>query len=141
MPKRRVSSAYSGHNGRCTTAGYEMLSFMDGFSGYHQRKMAEEDQEKTTFRTPIGNFSFNVMPFGCPSWKCSSIKLPIEALSFFLLFARAYSWKWGCLISPVYALSKNTISDGSIGWNWSSQLLYIYAETESASRDGSHASK
>lgn len=44
-----------------------MLSFMDGFSGYHQIKMAEEDQEKTTFRTPIGNFSFNVMPFGCPS--------------------------------------------------------------------------
>ena len=31
------------------TAGYEMYSLMDGFSGYNQIKIAPEDQEKTDF--------------------------------------------------------------------------------------------
>ncbi|XP_061945039.1 uncharacterized protein LOC133669048 [Populus nigra] len=38
-------------------------SFMDGFSGYNQIKMAEEDKEKTTFVTPWGTFCYKVMPF------------------------------------------------------------------------------
>jgi ribonuclease HI len=39
-------------------------SFMDGFSGYNQIRMAEEDKEKTTFVTPWGTFCYKVMPFG-----------------------------------------------------------------------------
>jgi hypothetical protein len=39
-------------------------SFMDGFSGYNQIKMAEEEKEKTTFVTPWGTFCYKVMPFG-----------------------------------------------------------------------------
>jgi len=46
------------------TAGYETLSFMDGFSGYNQIKLAEEDQEKTSFTTPWGTYFYVVMPFG-----------------------------------------------------------------------------
>ena len=46
------------------TAGHEMFSFMDGFSGYNQIRMAPEDAEKTAFRTPFGNFYYVVMPFG-----------------------------------------------------------------------------
>jgi hypothetical protein len=34
------------------TAQYSVFSFMDGFSGYNQIKMAPEDMEKTTFITP-----------------------------------------------------------------------------------------
>ncbi|KAL5570567.1 hypothetical protein UlMin_027142 [Ulmus minor] len=45
-------------------AGHKMFSFMDGFSGYNQIRMAPEDAEKTTFRTPFGNFHYVVMPFG-----------------------------------------------------------------------------
>ena len=44
-------------------AGYEMLSFMDGFSGYNQIKIKESDQHKIAFRTPWGNFCYKVMPF------------------------------------------------------------------------------
>ena len=33
-----------------------MFSFMDGYSGYNQIRMAAKDVEKTAFRTPIGNF-------------------------------------------------------------------------------------
>lgn len=46
------------------TAGHEMLSIMDGFSGYNQIKLAEEDQEKTSFTTPWGTYVVVVMPFG-----------------------------------------------------------------------------
>ena len=34
------------------TVGHKMLSFMDGFSGYNQIKMAEEDMEKASFIPP-----------------------------------------------------------------------------------------
>ena len=33
-------------------AGHALLSFMDGFFGYNQIKMASEDIEKTFFITP-----------------------------------------------------------------------------------------
>ncbi|KAH9319370.1 hypothetical protein KI387_021139, partial [Taxus chinensis] len=44
--------------------GSEMLSLLDGFSGYNQIKVAEEDCSKTTFTTPWGTFAYNRMPFG-----------------------------------------------------------------------------
>ena len=43
--------------------GREMFSFMDGFSGYNQIRIAPEDTEKTAFCTPFGNFHYVVMPF------------------------------------------------------------------------------
>ena len=46
------------------TAKHHMFSFMDGFSGYNQIRMAEEDMEKTTFVTIWGTFCYKVMPFG-----------------------------------------------------------------------------
>ena len=36
--------------------GNSMFSFMDGYSGYNQIRMAARDAEKTAFRTPIENF-------------------------------------------------------------------------------------
>ena len=46
------------------TTRHEMLTLMDGFSGYNQIKIAKEDQHKTTFTTPWGTFCYQVMPFG-----------------------------------------------------------------------------
>ena len=46
------------------TAKCKVFSFMDGFSGYNQIKMAPEDREKTSFITPWGAFCYIVMPFG-----------------------------------------------------------------------------
>ena len=40
------------------------FSFMDGFSGYNQIKMAEEDKTKTKFITHWGTYAYVVMPFG-----------------------------------------------------------------------------
>ena len=41
-----------------------LMSFMDGFSGYNQIKMAPRDMTKTTFTTEWGIYCYIVMPFG-----------------------------------------------------------------------------
>nr|XP_016504993.1 PREDICTED: uncharacterized protein LOC107822917 [Nicotiana tabacum] len=46
------------------TTGYEAMSFIDGSSGYNQIRMAQKDEELTTFRTPKGIYCYKVMPFG-----------------------------------------------------------------------------
>ena len=46
------------------TVGHPRMSFLDAFQGYHQIHLALDDQEKTTFVTPIGNYHYKVMPFG-----------------------------------------------------------------------------
>ncbi|GJT79286.1 reverse transcriptase domain-containing protein [Tanacetum coccineum] len=38
--------------------------FLDAYKGYHQIKMAKEDEEKTTFITSQGIFFYSKMPFG-----------------------------------------------------------------------------
>ena len=39
------------------------MSFLDTFQGYHQIPLALDDQEKTAFVTPIGNYHYKVMLF------------------------------------------------------------------------------
>ena len=46
------------------TVGHPRMSFLDAFQGYHQIPLALEDQEKTAFMTPVGNYHYKVMPFG-----------------------------------------------------------------------------
>ena len=40
------------------------MSFLDAFQGYHQNVLVVEDQEKTSFITPEGNYHHTVTPFG-----------------------------------------------------------------------------
>ena len=40
------------------------MSLLDVFQGYHQIPLALDDQKKTTFVTPVGNYHYKVMPFG-----------------------------------------------------------------------------
>jgi hypothetical protein len=51
-------------------AGHEMYIFGDGYKGYHQVKIAMEDQLKTTFTTPWGTFCYIIMSFGL----CNALK-------------------------------------------------------------------
>ena len=46
------------------TTGSELMSFMDGFSGYNQIKMATKDMTKTTSTVEWGIYYYTVMPFG-----------------------------------------------------------------------------
>ncbi|KAM1006239.1 hypothetical protein ACFX2A_003013 [Malus domestica] len=47
-----------------STAGCELLSFMDAYSGYNQILMNPPDQEHTAFTTDRGLYCYKVMPFG-----------------------------------------------------------------------------
>ena len=47
-----------------STSGYELLSFIDAFSGYNQILIHPEDQEKTSFITDRGLYCYKVTPFG-----------------------------------------------------------------------------
>ena len=40
------------------------MSFLDAFQEYHKIPLALDDQEMTTFVTPIRNYHYKVMPFG-----------------------------------------------------------------------------
>ncbi|GJQ93091.1 reverse transcriptase domain-containing protein [Tanacetum coccineum] len=44
--------------------GYSFKCFLDAYKGYHQIKMAKEDEEKTAFITSQGIFCYSKMSFG-----------------------------------------------------------------------------
>ncbi|GJU21756.1 reverse transcriptase domain-containing protein [Tanacetum coccineum] len=44
--------------------GYPLKCFLDAYKGYHQIKMAEDDEEKTAFITSQWIFCYTKMPFG-----------------------------------------------------------------------------
>jgi hypothetical protein len=47
-----------------STAGCDLLCFLDCYSRYHQIAIKEEDQEKTAFITPFGTYCYTTMSFG-----------------------------------------------------------------------------
>jgi ribonuclease HI len=47
-----------------STAGCDLLCFLDCYSGYHQIAIKEEDQEKTALITPFGAYCYTTMSFG-----------------------------------------------------------------------------
>ena len=46
------------------TASYQLLSFMDTYSGYNQILMYPSDEEHTSFITDLGLYYYRVMSFG-----------------------------------------------------------------------------
>jgi hypothetical protein len=47
-----------------TVTGSDMMSMLDGFSGYNHIAVATKDRHKTVFITPWGTYSYIRMPFG-----------------------------------------------------------------------------
>jgi hypothetical protein len=47
-----------------STAGCDLLCFLDCYSGYHQIAIKEEDQKKTAFITLFGAYCYTTMSFG-----------------------------------------------------------------------------
>ena len=47
-----------------STAGCDLLCFLDAYFGYHQISMCRADEDKTAFMMPFGVYSYTRMPFG-----------------------------------------------------------------------------
>ena len=58
-----------------STAGCELLFFLDCYSGYHQIALKKDDQIKTSFITPFGAYCYTTMSFGL-----KNVGLPTNAL-------------------------------------------------------------
>ena len=67
-----------------TVAGHEMYSFMEGFSGYNQVRMTEENQQKTTLVTKWGVFVVVVMMFGLKNAPITFQRMVMEIFEEFI---------------------------------------------------------
>jgi hypothetical protein len=63
-----------------STAGCDLLCFLGAFSGYHQIKMAKEDEEKTAFIMPCSAYCYIYMPFGLKNAGATFQRLMRKAL-------------------------------------------------------------
>nr|GEV29668.1 reverse transcriptase domain-containing protein [Tanacetum cinerariifolium] len=58
---------------------YPFNYFLDAYKGYHQIKIAKEDEEKTTFITSQGVFCYSKMPFGLKNIRATYQRLVDKA--------------------------------------------------------------
>ena len=65
-------------------AGHSFYCFLDGYSGYNQIVTAPDDQEKTTFTCPFGNFSYHRIPFGLCNALATCQRCMVRILSDFV---------------------------------------------------------
>jgi len=47
-----------------SASGYQLLRFLDAFSGYNQIRMHPRDERKTTFMTELSSYCYKVCPSG-----------------------------------------------------------------------------
>ena len=86
--------------------GQEVYSFTDGFSGYHQIRIAPEDRHKTTFAIEMGSFQYTVMPFGLKNAPAMFSRVVISAFKEFIhKFLEVYFDDW-----TIFGLLKDHIA-------------------------------
>jgi hypothetical protein len=85
--------------------GHEAYSFTDGFSGYHQIKIAVEDRYNTTFVTEWGSYQYKFMPFSLKNAPTIFSRVVIVAFKEFIhQFLEVYFDNW-----TVYNLFKDHV--------------------------------
>jgi hypothetical protein len=85
--------------------GHEAYSFTDGFLGYHQIKIAQEDRHKTTFTTEWGSYQYTVMLFGLKNAPTIFSRVVIETFKEFIhQFLEVYLDDW-----TIHSLVKNHV--------------------------------
>jgi hypothetical protein len=88
----RMCADYTGLNKACpridqvidSTAGSELLCFLDTYLGYHQIKMKESNKLATSFITPYGTYCYVTMLFGLknagPTYQRTMQKCPANQI-------------------------------------------------------------
>ena len=85
-----------------STAGHELLTFMDAFLRYNQIRMSEENQEKTTFVTSQGVYYYKVIPFKLKNAKATYQRLVNH------MFNKQIRWNIEVYIDDMLVKSKTT---------------------------------
>jgi hypothetical protein len=79
--------------------GREVESFIDGFSGYHQIRIAPEDGYKTTFSIDWGSYQYIVIPFGLNNAPTIFFRVAVGAFKDFIhKFLEVYLDDWTIFI-------------------------------------------
>jgi hypothetical protein len=86
-------------------SGKNFFSFLDGFSGYNQIKIAPQDQDKTTFTSPWGTFTYRVLPFGLCNAPATFQRAVLGIFSDMLNDSRKFLWM--ILILMVFLFRKH----------------------------------
>ena len=87
--------------------GQEAYSFIDGFLGYHQIKIAKEARHKTTFVTEWGSFQYTAMPFGLKNAPTNFSRVVVAVFKEYIhKFLEVYFDDW-----TVFCLIKKHIGD------------------------------
>jgi hypothetical protein len=85
---------------------HEAYSFIDGFSSYHQIKIAHEDRYKTTFAIEWGSYQYTSMSFGLKNAPTIFSRVVIVAFKEFIHhFLEVYLDDW-----TFYSLLKNHVA-------------------------------
>jgi hypothetical protein len=85
--------------------GHKAYSFTDGFLGYHQIKIAQEDIYKTTFVIEWGSYQYTVMSFGMKNAPAIFSRVVIVAFKEFIhAFLEVYLDDW-----TIYSLLKDHV--------------------------------
>ena len=88
-----------------SVGGQEMYSFTDGFSSYHQVRIAKENLHKMTFVTEWGCYQYTVMPFGLKNALAIFSRIVVVSFKDFIQkFIKVYFNDW-----IVFGLTKNHI--------------------------------
>jgi hypothetical protein len=81
---------------------HKVYSFIDGFSDYHQIKIAQEDRHKTTFSIKWGSYQYTFIPFGLKNAPTIFSRIVIVAFKEFIhQFIEVYLDDW-----TIYTLLK-----------------------------------
>ena len=84
-----------------------MYSFTNGFSGYHQIRIAKEDRHKTTFVIEWGFFQYIVIPFGLKNGPVVFARVVVVTFKYFIhKFLQVYMDDW-----TVYRLIKDHLEN------------------------------
>jgi hypothetical protein len=79
--------------------GQQVYYFTDGFSRYHQIRIAKEEHHKTTFAIEWGSYQYIVMPFGLNNSLAIFSRVVVEVFKESLhKFLEAYFDDWTILV-------------------------------------------